>query len=382
MKIVFASHTYMDPHLVVGSQHLARRFAEMGHHVLHLSCPITVPHLFLRNRNSRYADRTALWNSAGKKHSPTLIESVPLALIPWNVARHFLKKERNPFGWYSASTRGIVLRHGFTQPDLLLMDDPRFLGLERWLKPRRFVYRATDFYSQMKNDRSIDTVEKWAVEKCDGLIATAAPLLRHLQKYAPSKPSLLLENGADNEHFSRSTTPPPAYQRIPQPRVIYVGALDDRFDFDLTEKLAAANPEVHFVLIGPGNEEGRLPQKANIHLLGQIAYEEIPRWLQHADIGLLPMNSHPANLGRSPMKLYEYAAAGLPVLARATPEISRRQDRFVFLYEDADSAQKQLTRLLANMPEREATRKEALQHSWKSRAASLLDFCEKLPLRT
>ncbi len=37
---------------------------------------------------------------------------------------------------------------------------------------------------------------------------------------------------------------------------------------------------------------------------------------------MLPLSEHPTNAGRSPMKLYEYLAAGLRVVARRTPALA------------------------------------------------------------
>ncbi|HKY01500.1 MAG TPA: glycosyltransferase, partial [Burkholderiales bacterium] len=181
--------------------------------------------------------------------------------------------------------------------------------------------------------------------------------------------------------------PPPEYADLPGPRAVYAGALDDRFDFEQMHALAQLPLQI--VLIGPAtpNASGVLGSLPNVHLLGPRPYRSLPGYLQHAQIGLLPLTRHPANEGRSPMKLFEYGAAGLPVIASATRELKRRALPFVRLAENSESFIEHARELI----EAEATRVElakiARQHSaayaWAGRAQLLLDNlkrCESPPL--
>ena len=96
-------------------------------------------------------------------------------------------------------------------------------------------------------------------------------------------------------------------------------------------RLAKSRPDIEFVIIGSGSHLARMAATplSNLRILGARPYAVLPAYLRHAHAGLLPLNDHPANAGRSPMKLYEYAAAGLPVLATRTAELARRGLPFV-----------------------------------------------------
>jgi hypothetical protein len=122
------------------------------------------------------------------------------------------------------------------------------------------------------------------------------------------------------DHFSRKTDEQPCeYEAIPKPIAIYVGAMEVWFDWDLMNFAVAHLPEVSFVLIGPDDRARKMLKPAkNLFMLGARAYDQLPGYLQHAAVGLIPFDvvNH-RDLVRSihPLKLYEYLASGLPVVA-------------------------------------------------------------------
>ena len=74
------------------------------------------------------------------------------------------------------------------------------------------------------------------------------------------------------------------------------------------------------------------------------------------------------------MKLYEYAAAGLPVLARYTPEIGRRRESFVFTYQDKSELTQLFKWLVMERPQTPLPATEVAKHSWETIATRLLEF--------
>ena len=77
------------------------------------------------------------------------------------------------------------------------------------------------------------------------------------------------------------------------------------------------------------------------------------------------------------MKLYEYAAAGLPVVARHTPELSRRNQDFVHLYQSSDELVSLVDRLLKHPVDRRAVQAMALPHAWSTKAEMLLRMIQE-----
>jgi glycosyltransferase involved in cell wall biosynthesis len=381
MKILLASHTPIGGDIVVGSHHLARTYADTGHDVLHLGTPVTPFHAVLASRRDvRHRLASALRGSSLLR--PRLRQLVPVGLVPGSVSR-FIPGPPDPVVRATLPPlQGRLHRLGFGRVDLLLLDDPWLYGVLDLVEAETRVYRPTDLYRFTTGPRTV-WLEKRILTRVHGVAATSAAVRDHVLNLADDAlPTLVLENGVDVDHMSARRPPPDDYDQIPEPRFVYVGALDDRFDWDAVGAAARSLPRAHFVLIGPraaGRRLRRLP--GNVHSLGARPYSTVPAYLQHASAGLLPLGDHPANRGRSPMKLYEYLAAGIPVVARATPELERRRDPCVHLTRSRAEFRDALARISSAPPDAEACRAVAFGHDWRGIAERLLDFAIGLATR-
>ncbi|MGQ0743219.1 MAG: glycosyltransferase [Acidimicrobiales bacterium] len=168
-------------------------------------------------------------------------------------------------------------------------------------------------------------LEREAVAMCHVVTHTT----RTLEAYAKdlgAKRTALVSNGVDLGHYlGFDPDEPEEYREIDRPRAVYVGALREWFDYELLGRLASARRDVSFVIIGADNSGGKLPIAANIHALGPRTYQRLPGYLRHADIGLIPFDrDNQGNLVDhiNPLKLYEYAASGLPVVATHWPALA------------------------------------------------------------
>lgn len=170
------------------------------------------------------------------------------------------------------------------------------------------------------------------------MIGTSSPVVEYLHSLNPDLPVHLIENGVDLDIFGTKQQEPDDIAKISHPRAIYVGALDERFDFSVVDLLAKSMPELSLILIGPVSDDvkEKYLSLSNVHFLGSRPFEQIPGYLRFSDVALLPLSKHPANNGRSPMKIYEYGSCGLPVLASATQELKRRCLPFVFVANESN----------------------------------------------
>jgi glycosyltransferase involved in cell wall biosynthesis len=128
----------------------------------------------------------------------------------------------------------------------------------------------------------------------------------------------LVPNGVDVVHFRRPRERPPDLPGGPV--AVYVGTLhDERLDVDLVIELARALPTLSIVLVGPDSlqraSRQRLASEPNVHLLGPRPYADVPAYLQHADLVVVPHRVSPFTDSLDPIKAYECLAVGTPTVA-------------------------------------------------------------------
>ncbi|GBF07408.1 glycosyltransferase [Deinococcus aerius] len=135
-------------------------------------------------------------------------------------------------------------------------------------------------------------------------------------------------SSVDVGHFARARNglPDPAdQQHLSRPRLGFYGVIDERFDIELVGELARRRPEWQFVLLGPvvKIDPAELPRGENLHYLGMKSYAELPSYLAHWDVALLPFALNEATEFISPTKTPEYLAAGLPVVSTPIRDVVR-----------------------------------------------------------
>jgi glycosyltransferase involved in cell wall biosynthesis len=378
LRIVFASHTFIGGPFVVGSHHLAREMARLGHTVVHLSTPVTPLHLLAAEKRDATTKRLGIWRRNGQICDGMFLQYVPLGLLPWGLAGPAFRCVGVNLATITLPRLSVYLRRrGLSEIDILFVDQPAFIGIERMLRVRASIMRATDLTAS-QGGLARRAAEIALAKSADGLVGTSKLVLDSLTEVAPMKPSALIENGVEAERFLRSQPQPSELRPLARPILIYAGAMDERFDHEAVIALARTRPDFNIVLIGPKPPQIASAPPKNIHLLGMRPYEQLAGYFQHADLGLLPLNDHPSNAGRSPMKLYEYAAAGLPVVARQMPEIARRGEPFVFCYEKSCDLAETCRAVLARPHDKDAIRALAIEHSWTVKARQLLSFATGL----
>jgi UDP-galactopyranose mutase len=164
----------------------------------------------------------------------------------------------------------------------------------------------------------------------------------------------LFASGVDSKHYEQACHPDTAVPKwlevIPGPRATYIGVIDERLDYDLIGAMAAARPEVHFVLCGPivKVDPAHLPQAPNLHYPGQQQYTDLPRILKGSDICLMPFARNEATRFISPTKTLEYMATHRPIVSTPIKDVERFYSDIVYL---ADTVEAFITQIDAALLE-------------------------------
>jgi len=146
-------------------------------------------------------------------------------------------------------------------------------------------------------------------------------------------------------------------------------------------------PDARLVLVGDGRARPAIDEqiersgvKSRVIITGYVDQETVARWLACADVAILPYPRLPGELWFSPLKLYEYMAAGKAIVAVRDGQIAEViEDRVTgILVEPGDMAAfaEAVVRLLLD-PElggtlgENARRQAEQRHSWGRSSGSL-----------
>jgi glycosyltransferase involved in cell wall biosynthesis len=135
---------------------------------------------------------------------------------------------------------------------------------------------------------------------------------------------------------------------IKRPILGFHGLIADWVDLQLIAGVARQRPDWSIVLVGRVDVDlspvGGLP---NVHVLGHRPYSRLPEFLRGFDVALLPFACNELTRNANPLKLREYLAAGLPVVAAPLPEVVRL-NQFVSVASTPEEYIREVSKLLDN----------------------------------
>jgi glycosyltransferase involved in cell wall biosynthesis len=256
------------------------------------------------------------------------------------------------------------------------------------LEPERVVYHCVDDIAAQKGVAAgaFRAAETRFAARADLVLASAPALAARMRTV--NDRVLEAPNVADTDRFATALEPgpvDPALAALPRPRIVFTGAVvATKLDVPLVAALAARRPDWSFALVGPlgaGDPGTDLTGLAapNVHLLGPRAYGDLPAVLRAADAGLIPYALNALTRSVFPMKVYEYLAAGLPVVATPLPALAGIPD--VAVAAGAGELARRLDEALAtDGPARRRERSaRARPHSWERRLEEIGAALERRP---
>lgn len=193
---------------------------------------------------------------------------------------------------------------------------------------------------------------------------------------------VLVHNGVDAGRFARPADQPADLTRDDRPIVGYHGMISYWFDFDLLIGVARSRPDLRFVLVGPTDERAadqvaRLLEVENIELLGERPSGDMPAFVQSFDVGTVWFEVNDLTRAVTPLKMYEYLAAGVPCVATPLPAcIEEEQVLTASTVEEFSFA---LDRALA-VSDREPLRAAARRSDWVELVRPVIDRLAELGL--
>jgi len=244
------------------------------------------------------------------------------------------------------------------------------------------IYDCMDELRNFKNAPAQLTQRETALLEIADVVFTGGPSLYESRK--SSHPNVhCFPSSVDAEHFGQARELPEdaaaAQRSIPHPRLGFFGVIDERMDQDLLAAMADAHPEWQIIMVGPvvKIDPAALPQRPNLHYLGQHAYSELPAFTAGWDVCLLPFARNDATRFISPTKTLEYLAASKPVVAIDLPDIVKLYGEAIFTASDTAQFIKACEAALALSEKEHATLRDAMERlvlgtSWDRTVAEML----------
>ncbi len=210
----------------------------------------------------------------------------------------------------------------------------------------------------------------------------------------PAAKILVEHDGVDLDRFTSVPAKDDARTQLGLPRertiVGHVGHLYQGRGAELLLECAACLPEVLFVFVGGVPADVARCQAlsaalglGNVRFVGLVPNATVPAYLAAADALVMPYTSStPTVTSMSPLKMFEYMAAGRPIVASDFPalrEVLCHERNAILVEPDrAETLLAGLGRVLSDRPLAERIAQQAQRdvapHSWPNRAMRLLQW--------
>ena len=199
---------------------------------------------------------------------------------------------------------------------------PMALPMATDLSPRGVVYDCMDELTLFKHAPRQLVQRENALFKMADLVFTGGPSLYN-SKRTRHDDVHCFPSSVDAAHFARVDGEHPLLAGSAHPRLGYCGVIDERLNLDLIDGMAQRHPEWQIVMVGPvvKIDPATLPQRPNIHWLGQQSYDDLPRFISNWDVCLLPFALNDATKFISPTKTLEYMACGRPSVSTSIKDV-------------------------------------------------------------
>lgn len=188
------------------------------------------------------------------------------------------------------------------------------------------IYDCLDDWAEFVEDLDIGmssttiSKERKLAMIADLVIVSAKKLFAKMSCYNDNV--FYLPNGVVITDYAETVALPREYESIPKPIIFFMGALHGWVDVNLIEHAARKRQHYSFVIVGPVADKSNQPCNPNIHYLGQKPYSQLASYLKHSRVAIIPFKVNKLTVSVTPLKFFEYLAAGVPVVTTVMPDLA------------------------------------------------------------
>ena len=264
------------------------------------------------------------------------VEGASLMHIPMiPLSSHFRFISQANMAWLRARIRGAVVRLGW-QRFALWFTFPTFGHLIGEIGETICIYHAVDDYTTFPipdPDRErTRRMEQAVLKRADLAFGVSRVLTEQMRDLGAGERAFYLPNGTNIRRRQPRDCPKPAeLAKLKGPLLCYLGSINERVDLVLLKQIMAKQSEWNLVLIGDikgGQLRPDSPQVKNLFELPNVIWlgskpnTVVPNYLVWMDVCLIPYAiDFATNHYCFPYKLFDYLAAGRPVVSTPVPAV-------------------------------------------------------------
>ncbi|KGM02120.1 hypothetical protein Q760_15395 [Cellulomonas cellasea DSM 20118] len=312
--MVILSTADFDAEVWTNKQHLAHGLARRADVAYVESFGLRAPRLTradVARVRRRLSGGGAPSSSAQRDVAPTRVEVIRPRVVPFHGSRAVRALNRRLVD--RLDVRGL-------EDAVLWTFSPLTYGLES--RARAVVYHSVDLLHTQPGVPAAALLEAEAdlVGRADRVLASSTGVAQHLRELGAPEVRLW-ENVADTDLYS-------SVHAVREPRAVFAGNLTPtKIDAELM--LAVVERGVPLAVAGPVQIDGTSVPPAlravlahpGVTYLGTLRPPELALELARSTVGLIPYVQNPYTAGVFPLKVHEYLAAGLAVVATELPSL-------------------------------------------------------------
>jgi teichuronic acid biosynthesis glycosyltransferase TuaH len=246
------------------------------------------------------------------------------------------------------------------------------------------IYDITDDWTKFSGNQShlalITEQDATLCQSCDHVIVCSQQLFADKSTLVDAEKLHLIPNGVHVDHYEAvadmSVPVHAVAQNWKKPTFGYTGTIHgDRVDVNLIASVAKSYPSATIAMVGPNlleqADQQELDQLSNIVFTGSQPYSQLPDVMRAFDVCMVPHRVTPFTESLNPIKLWEYLAAGKPIVSTNVAGFRDYPD-LVRVADTSDDFVSLLALAPVESPDLPALRQQAVrQHTWDQRVAAV-----------
>lgn len=290
--------------------------------------------------------------------SPFLYSFTPLKIIPFN-RFSFIQQINIHLSFIYLYF--ICLFHHKIPPILWFFYPQTSSLLKLSPPPSKLIYDIIDFYTSPipKTNETLCRQKKFLLKNANIVTAISQSLIDNYQEILSTATIHLVPQGFNLTASDSKIHPETKRLQKLSHKIGFIGAINNRLDYDLLFKLISSTHQYNYIFIGPlGNDANVSPKPVeklakklfsfkNVYYINLIPKSQIGQFIDIFDIAIIPYDvNDDFNRLSYPMKLFEYFACGKPVLSTPITEL-KHFPNLVFIGNSANSWKKHLENLIS-----------------------------------